>query len=294
MLPTPAADPTGTPTPPRVWTVFLALFLGVVANLLGAVLVGFLIVTVWTVVRFAEHGAAPSTVIAEQVGALIEHPGFKGALYAGGSVATLLVALSAAYKSPTPLRVRLALGPDRWGGRALAYLAVSVGALACGQAAAMLATLAGAGSDTLENFDALIRAAPAGWLVVLAIPVVVLAPLGEELFFRGYVQTRLCARWGAPAGVAAASVVFGLFHVDPVHVFVTTILGLFLGWASARGGSIRATIVAHAVNNLVALVGSRLGLEAPAGAVAWGVLVGSIGLTAACVAWLQRVERAQA
>ncbi len=80
--------------------------------------------------------------------------------------------------------------------------------------------------------------------------------LSEEFFFRGLLQRWLSqwceSRW---AGLAIASVVFGLAHL-PFRGFpnwrfaiLAAVAGVFYGLAFEKGGGIRAAMVAHALVN---------------------------------------------
>jgi membrane protease YdiL (CAAX protease family) len=79
----------------------------------------------------------------------------------------------------------------------------------------------------------------------------------EELFFRGYLQTRLVARWGRWTGIALTALAFGLVHMDWVHSTFAFLLGLWLGWMTERAGSIRPAMLVHGANNLLAMVWER-------------------------------------
>lgn len=115
------------------------------------------------------------------------------------------------------------------------------------------------GQDVVPPFmaDAYRLARSEGWLLGLAVAVVVAAPISEEISFRGFMyrgwsQTRL-GPWGAIVGV---SLVWALLHIQYnwfgiVQVFV---LGLLLGWLRFRSGSTLLTIALHAVANFVALI----------------------------------------
>ena len=78
--------------------------------------------------------------------------------------------------------------------------------------------------------------------------------LGEEFFFRGMLQQLLAKHFRSPiAGLAAASVAFGLVHL-PFRQFpnwkfavLATLAGLFYGSAYLRAGGIRASMVTHAL-----------------------------------------------
>jgi hypothetical protein len=97
--------------------------------------------------------------------------------------------------------------------------------------------------------------------VVLVLVVCVGAPLVEELFFRGLVQTRLVERYGAVVGIAITSVLFGAAHlvgwVGPITFVIAAALsgaGLVLGILRHLTGRLGAPILAHACFNVQALV----------------------------------------
>jgi len=88
---------------------------------------------------------------------------------------------------------------------------------------------------------------------------VVLAPIAEELFFRGMLFQALRDRLGVWPGIGLSAVAFSLVHVTPGQapeaalllfavVFMT---GVALGYLFHRRGSLLACIVMHAVFNTV-------------------------------------------
>ncbi len=168
-----------------------------------------------------------------------------------------LCALVPASLSPDLFEARLRLahrpGWGAWG------LVVAVGMLGVGQVSSALLTLAGlAGRGSLgEIHRALYHPSPGLALAAFAI-VCVGAGVGEELFFRGYAQTRLAQRWGAWPSVLASAALFGLVHGDPLHATFAFAAGVLLGWASLRTGTVRTTLVAHVANNAASLASMAL------------------------------------
>lgn len=83
----------------------------------------------------------------------------------------------------------------------------------------------------------------------------VAAGVGEELLFRGALQ--------AEAGLAAASVVFGLLHIGGRDTVVfgvwVMVMGAGLGWLAVVTGGLLAPIVAHGVYDAVAIAYCRWG-----------------------------------
>lgn len=86
-------------------------------------------------------------------------------------------------------------------------------------------------------------------LVALVIGVAVLAPIGEELFFRGYLLRVLGARHGWIAGVGVTSFLFALLHLNPVTFVPLLVLGAVFGLLRVWTGSLLPAIVAHMVQN---------------------------------------------
>jgi hypothetical protein len=82
-----------------------------------------------------------------------------------------------------------------------------------------------------------------------------LAGVGEELMFRGVLQTGI-AEWTTPVtGLVAASVIFGALHaVTRLYFALATLIGLFLGWLLMEFHDLTIPIVAHGLYDFVALL----------------------------------------
>ncbi len=81
--------------------------------------------------------------------------------------------------------------------------------------------------------------------------VVALAPLAEEVLFRGVLLHRFARRLGMTRGIVLSSALFGLLHMNPVAI---TVFGVLLCVLHLRSRSLWATTLAHAINNSVPLV----------------------------------------
>ena len=106
--------------------------------------------------------------------------------------------------------------------------------------------------------DTLARTVPV-W-AVLGVAVVLVAPLGEELFFRGLVYRAVEGLWGPWAGIAVSGVAFSLVHFNPSVVVPFAGIGMVFAWAYRRSGSLWTTIAAHAIFNGVSLAAAVGGL----------------------------------
>jgi membrane protease YdiL (CAAX protease family) len=85
--------------------------------------------------------------------------------------------------------------------------------------------------------------------------VAVLAGVGEELLFRGAMQSIL-GNWTTPViGLVITSLLFGLAHALSKLYFVFAVaVGAFLGWMTLKYNDLVAPMVAHAVYDFLALV----------------------------------------
>jgi membrane protease YdiL (CAAX protease family) len=82
----------------------------------------------------------------------------------------------------------------------------------------------------------------------------VLAPLVEELVFRGLLYGWLAGRWGKRVGWIASSLAFAVAHTEPAHIILVLPLGLLFGWLRQRTDSLLPSVVAHIANNGLALI----------------------------------------
>jgi membrane protease YdiL (CAAX protease family) len=87
--------------------------------------------------------------------------------------------------------------------------------------------------------------------VLGVLAVVVAAPLGEEVFFRGFLFGSLRGRMGFAPAAAISATAFALFHVTPLLVVLMFFVGVALAWLYERRGSLVAPIGAHAMFNVI-------------------------------------------
>jgi uncharacterized protein len=76
-----------------------------------------------------------------------------------------------------------------------------------------------------------------------------LAPIGEELLFRGALFGWLRGRAGAWPTILVSAALFGATHILPILMPVGFALGLGLGWVRERTGSVLPGIFFHIAHN---------------------------------------------
>ena len=85
--------------------------------------------------------------------------------------------------------------------------------------------------------------------------IALLAPILEEMLFRGAIEGRLLRMWQNPWGaIIVSSLVFGVVHMNPAQIPFAFLLGVMFGWLYYRTGSLLPGIIGHVLNNSVAAV----------------------------------------
>lgn len=105
-----------------------------------------------------------------------------------------------------------------------------------------------------EITEKMLNVSTLGALLFNVFLVAVVPALGEELFFRGTIQ-RLLSDWkGALFAIWITAFVFSAIHMQFYGFLPRMLLGAFLGYLLLWSGSLWLPIIAHFVNNSVAVV----------------------------------------
>jgi membrane protease YdiL (CAAX protease family) len=150
-------------------------------------------------------------------------------------------------------------------------------------------------SGGLDAFNLVFyNASPAAFVALTA--VVVIGPgIGEEFFFRGFALRSFLADLPAWLAIAMSSVLFGALHMNLLQGFGAFLIGIYLGFAVWRTGSIWPGVISHATNNLLCAFFARF--DAGDSGQIWNtghsasVLVISAAVTAAVVFFIVRSTR---
>ena len=107
--------------------------------------------------------------------------------------------------------------------------------------------------DSLPSAPDFVESGPNlfAWGAVLA---VVVAPVAEETFFRGFIFGGLRGRIGFWWAAAASATLFAFAHLDPITFVPIFIIGLVLVWVYSRTGSLWYSIQLHMGYNAIVLM----------------------------------------
>lgn len=96
------------------------------------------------------------------------------------------------------------------------------------------------------------------WFAACTLPelalISVVAGIGEEMLFRGVIQSAFSAWINPLAGVVIASLLFGLMHpITPFYILLAGLMGAFLGWIFIASGNLLPVIITHGLYDFLAL-----------------------------------------
>ncbi|MFP4054166.1 MAG: CPBP family intramembrane glutamic endopeptidase [Phycisphaerae bacterium] len=97
---------------------------------------------------------------------------------------------------------------------------------------------------------------PLRWRLAIVVSAGVLAPVSEEVFFRGLVQSMFRRHGAGPWGaIVTTSLIFGAIHVPNFQdVAPLVVLSLAMGYCYERTGRLLPSILIHAIFNCLMLI----------------------------------------
>jgi len=134
-------------------------------------------------------------------------------------------------------------------------------------------------------------AAFTGEFWIIAVAIVIMAPLVEEIVFRGLIYTRL--KKGMPVAAAAVitAVWFGVMHGHPLWIAYAALFGLVMIWIFERTKSLFGSMAFHFGYNLLAAISMALPENIPD----WvGLVMLGVGVLASVVGvyWFLKIPKA--
>lgn len=113
----------------------------------------------------------------------------------------------------------------------------------------------GTESKAAELTEAFLHTKTINGLMVNIFMIALLPAIGEELFFRGYLQ-RIFGEWLKNSHVAIfiTAIIFSTFHMQFFGFLPRALLGVMLGYLFHWSGSLWLSVVAHFFNNAAAVI----------------------------------------
>ena len=129
------------------------------------------------------------------------------------------------------------------------------------------------------NFSAGVSLDTPGKFVLGIFVMVIAAPCVEELIFRGFLLSSLRKRFHPYVAALLCAAAFSLMHMNPEQTVYQFCLGYVCGLAAIKCGNLLPAIVAHAGNNLIAVL-----LDIPAVGKVFETIIGALTHTPALAA----------
>lgn len=104
----------------------------------------------------------------------------------------------------------------------------------------------------IEIFDELI-----GSRFMSLIMLVIVAPVTEELLFRGIILRGFLSQYGEWKAIILSALLFSIFHLNPYQLLPAFVGGLILGWVYLKSGSLWPCIYAHAFFNFLSFISNN-------------------------------------
>ncbi len=105
------------------------------------------------------------------------------------------------------------------------------------------------------------------WVITLS--AIVIAPLVEETFFRGFVFTGFRQRYGWRTAAIISAAIFSVLHLIPLAIPPLFLFGFLLAYIYHRSGSLWVPIILHAIYNSWILVATFTDLGNEEGLIDW-------------------------
>ncbi|WP_425605718.1 CPBP family intramembrane glutamic endopeptidase [Pseudoxanthomonas daejeonensis] len=254
----PLASRTGPLVRAFLLDIAIAIIVLLVASLASGIAWG-----VWRVVVVVQENGGQAPEAAAIAGAIGEPGALAQILMAAVGMSAAALVLYLVRRRATAVERRQSMAALRrrstWSWTVLVGVAVFAGSTLLGYLMQL------AGSEPVPTNMALVEEAARHWPFVLVVFAVVLAPAYEELLFRRVLFGRFLAAGRPWLGMLLASLAFALVHEvpglsanPPLAVLQLWLvyggMGAAFAWLYWRTGTLWAPILAHALNNGLALI----------------------------------------
>jgi hypothetical protein len=151
----------------------------------------------------------------------------------------------------------------------IATILLSIGAMIIADEINILVDMVIPAPDSFLQLEALLTPENPISMFLLIITIVLLAPIGEELLFRGFLQKYLEIAWGdITKAILLSSLFFAAIHFNPYWLIQIYLLGVLLGYIAWQTQSVVSSIIFHVIINASSLLFTFLG-ESAESALIW-------------------------
>jgi len=91
-------------------------------------------------------------------------------------------------------------------------------------------------------------------VLLFAIMAVFVAPLVEEVFFRGFVYPAIANKYGVIVSAVSTSILFGLAHIVAANAIIAFFIGLILVYVYHQTTNLLAPILVHSTFNQISVI----------------------------------------
>lgn len=111
--------------------------------------------------------------------------------------------------------------------------------------------------EYIVDLNGLLRPDTMLGFILLFVAVAIIAPLGEELLFRGFLQQFLEKYWkDVTRAILVTALFFATIHMNPYWFIQIYFLGIMLGFLAWKTGSVFPPLILHGLNNSFAMIAS--------------------------------------
>lgn len=145
-------------------------------------------------------------------------------------------------------------------------------------------------TDNSAAYQTVSQAQYSAHLALALILYAVVAPLAEELLFRGIIYNCLKKMMKPAAAMVVVSVFFGVYHGNTVQGIYGFVMGCLIIYGYEYFGDFRVAVVMHALINLISYSMGNTAL-AVSGFVCWPVCAGFLALGAVCLFLMNKQKK---
>jgi membrane protease YdiL (CAAX protease family) len=178
---------------------------------------------------------------------------------AGGLSLSLIQNFARRPQDPTPLWIPLRLGALRPAGGLLGVgvwtlAGIAMAVVVVSAASIVQAGLGGSAEEAQPVLKLFAEGADVRVQFTIAVAAVLMGPIFEEIFFRGFIYRNLRDLMGPGLAMGVSALLFGLVHLQAPLVVPLAALGIVLAFLFERSGSLLVPITVHALWNLGQLI----------------------------------------